>query len=122
MMAGHPPAKRRSCTACHAMLLSTVSWKVAVPVSACPAAPGGSWRIGRSRRPTAGPSAHASLSHFMKRLRVRTDPLLPAVRTTYRGSVDRDLVVLVILSPVWAMVQFIIVMVATLALVHLLWG
>jgi hypothetical protein len=29
---------------------------------------------------------------------------------------------LVILSPVWAMVQFIIVMVATLALVHLLWG
>jgi hypothetical protein len=58
----------------------------------------------------------------MKRLRVRTDPLLPAVRTTYRGSVDRDLVVLVILSPVWAMVQFIIVMVATLALVHLLWG
>jgi hypothetical protein len=24
----------------------------------------------------------------MKTLRVRTDPLLPAVRTTYRGSVD----------------------------------
>jgi hypothetical protein len=40
---------------------------------------------------------------------VRTDPLLPAVRTTYRGSVDRDLVVLVvlvILSAVWAMVQW----------------
>jgi hypothetical protein len=45
----------------------------------------------------------------MKRLRVRTDPLLPAVRTTYRGSVDHDLVVLavlVILSAVWAMVQW----------------
>jgi hypothetical protein len=45
--------------------------------------------------------------------------LLPAVRTTYRRSVDRDLVVLVILSAVWAMAQFIIVMVAAVALVLL---
>jgi hypothetical protein len=71
---------------------------------------------------TARPSAHASLSHFMKRLRVRTDPLFPAVRTTYRGSVVRSSwVVLVIFTAVRAMVQYILVMVAALALVHLLW-
>jgi hypothetical protein len=61
----------------------------------------------------------------MKRLRVSTDPLPPAVRTTYRGSVATMVrsswVVLVILAAVRAMVQFILVMVAALALVHLLW-
>jgi hypothetical protein len=34
----------------------------------------------------------------MKRLRVRTDPLLPAVRTTYRGSVDRDLTLIALFT------------------------